>query len=183
MVASAIVLLAERGYQGTSFSEVLARSGAPRGSVYHHFPGGKDELVAAAVEQTFTDAEIALRAMHGLALEGVLERFCGWWRAVLEDGDCAKGCPLIAVSTGAGSASPLQGTVASTFLRWEQAIADALSSTPEVSRAGVDPGGAAVFLLGALQGALAYGRATRSLERFDVISRSVRASVPPLLGL
>jgi hypothetical protein len=38
MVESAVTLLAMRGLQGTSFSDVLERSGAPRGSIYHHFP-------------------------------------------------------------------------------------------------------------------------------------------------
>jgi len=44
MVQSAIILLAKRGYQATSFSEVLAGSQPPRGSIYHHFPEGKDQL-------------------------------------------------------------------------------------------------------------------------------------------
>jgi AcrR family transcriptional regulator len=46
MVASAMLLLAERGYQGASFTEVLTAARAPRGSIYHHFPDGKDELIA-----------------------------------------------------------------------------------------------------------------------------------------
>lgn len=50
MVESAVELLARRGLLATSFSEVLERSGAPRGSVYHHFPGGKDELVGSALD-------------------------------------------------------------------------------------------------------------------------------------
>ena len=49
MVDSAVVLLAKRGFQGASFSEVLAHSKAPRGSIYHHFPDGKEQLIAAAV--------------------------------------------------------------------------------------------------------------------------------------
>ena len=50
MIESAVTLLAMRGLQGTAFSDVLERSGAPRGSIYHHFPGGKDELVDAAID-------------------------------------------------------------------------------------------------------------------------------------
>ena len=50
MVIGAAQLLAERGLQDTSFSQVLELTGAPRGSIYHHFPGGKDELVAAAID-------------------------------------------------------------------------------------------------------------------------------------
>jgi TetR/AcrR family transcriptional repressor of lmrAB and yxaGH operons len=48
MIDGAIRLLAQRGLQATSFSEVLELTGAPRGSVYHHFPEGKDQLVSAA---------------------------------------------------------------------------------------------------------------------------------------
>ena len=44
------VLLAMRGLEATAFSDVLERSGAPRGSIYHHFPDGKDQLVEAAIE-------------------------------------------------------------------------------------------------------------------------------------
>ena len=52
MIAGAARLLARRGLQATSFSTVLAATGAPRGSIYHHFPGGKDELVVAALDAT-----------------------------------------------------------------------------------------------------------------------------------
>src|SRR5437868_9939475 len=44
MIESAAVLFRERGVQGTSFADVLEHSGAPRGSIYHHFPGGKAQL-------------------------------------------------------------------------------------------------------------------------------------------
>jgi TetR/AcrR family transcriptional regulator, lmrAB and yxaGH operons repressor len=49
MITGAAQLLAERGLLASSFSEVLDRTGAPRGSIYHHFPGGKDELVSEAI--------------------------------------------------------------------------------------------------------------------------------------
>ena len=50
MVATAAALLGSRGVRATSFSEVLARSRAPRGSIYHHFPGGKKELMRDAMD-------------------------------------------------------------------------------------------------------------------------------------
>ncbi|MFM9150088.1 MAG: TetR/AcrR family transcriptional regulator, partial [Solirubrobacterales bacterium] len=49
MIGGAASLLSQRGLQGTSFSEVLELTDTPRGSIYHHFPGGKDELVAEAI--------------------------------------------------------------------------------------------------------------------------------------
>ena len=65
MVQSAIVLLAKRGYQATSFSEVLAESQAPRGSIYHHFPDGKDQLIAAAIEVSGARAVALLGGLAG----------------------------------------------------------------------------------------------------------------------
>ena len=44
MVQAARQLIRERGYHATAFSDVLELSGAPRGSVYFHFPGGKTQL-------------------------------------------------------------------------------------------------------------------------------------------
>ena len=51
MITAATLLLARDGLEGTSFSTVLAESGAPRGSIYHHFPEGKDQLVREAGEE------------------------------------------------------------------------------------------------------------------------------------
>ena len=83
MVLSALYLIAERGVQGTSIADVLERSGAPRGSVYHHFPGGKDEIVGAAMEYMATDARVPLRALHGSDVAGIVTGFINLWRGVL----------------------------------------------------------------------------------------------------
>src|SRR3954451_4795617 len=48
MIQSALILMGERGIEATSFSQVIEHSGAPRGSIYHHFPGGKAQLVEEA---------------------------------------------------------------------------------------------------------------------------------------
>jgi TetR/AcrR family transcriptional repressor of lmrAB and yxaGH operons len=50
MIESAVTLLALHGLAGTAFRGVVERSGAPRGSIYHHFPNGKDQLLEAAIE-------------------------------------------------------------------------------------------------------------------------------------
>src|SRR5262245_55101569 len=50
MVRGAAELLRERGYSGTGFREVIEITGAPRGSIYHHFPDGKAQLAGEAVE-------------------------------------------------------------------------------------------------------------------------------------
>ena len=70
MVEGAVVLLAKHGLQATSFSDVLALTGAPRGSVYHHFPEGKGQLVASAVDlaDTMRSASPARRQARSICL-------------------------------------------------------------------------------------------------------------------
>src|SRR6476469_4952230 len=65
MVETAVVLLAEGGYQATSFSTVIEASGAPRGSIYHHFPDGKDQLIGVAVRLAGDRAIALLDALEG----------------------------------------------------------------------------------------------------------------------
>src|ERR1700721_410215 len=78
MIESAAVLFSERGLQGTSLTDVLTHSGAPRGSVYHHFSGGKPELVEEATrwagEVTIAGWMVLCRAQRSLL---PLARVCG----------------------------------------------------------------------------------------------------------
>lgn len=103
---SATELFQEHGYQGTGLNEILARSGAPRGSLYHHFPGGKTELgvaaiaaagqaVSARLEAVFADAENHLGAVSGMY---------AFFREELETSGFRKGCPVAAVAQSAGYA-------------------------------------------------------------------------------
>ena len=50
MIEAAVELFRRKGYHATAFSDVVRESGAPRGSIYFHFPGGKEELAGAATE-------------------------------------------------------------------------------------------------------------------------------------
>jgi AcrR family transcriptional regulator len=70
MVDGAIRLLAKQGLQATSFADKLALTDAPRGSVYHHFPGGKDQRVNAAVDRAGARALDALDGKQGSSLRG-----------------------------------------------------------------------------------------------------------------
>src|SRR3954453_12156456 len=49
LLDSAVDLLQRQGYHGTGLNELLERSGAPRGSLYHYFPGGKEQMGAEAI--------------------------------------------------------------------------------------------------------------------------------------
>src|SRR5260221_10126668 len=65
MIEGALRRLAVNGVEGTSFAEVLAATGAPRGSIYHHFPGGKTELLHAALDLASERALATMEATRG----------------------------------------------------------------------------------------------------------------------
>src|ERR671917_2016540 len=96
MIESAVALFRERGVQGTSFSDVLAHSGAPRGSLYHYFPGGKAQL---AEEATRYAGEV-IAAGLAAALEqkdpvAAIRAFAGLYRRLLQASDYGAGCPVV----------------------------------------------------------------------------------------
>src|SRR5271156_6908819 len=98
MIEKAVVLLARKGLQRASFSEVLEASGAPRGSLYHHFPGGKAELILAALGFAGDQALKLLEAQQGKPATDIARAFVGMWRTVLEKSKFGAGCTVAAVT-------------------------------------------------------------------------------------
>jgi AcrR family transcriptional regulator len=176
MIAGAARLLAERGLQATSFSTVLAATGAPRGSIYHHFPGGKDELVAAALDATERHAVALLDLPPDTTPSQVAESFLGAWRALLIATDFQVGCALVAVAVAADTEA-LRDRAAAAFRTWRGALAAALG------RAGLAPEQAdslAALLLAASEGAVVMSRAARDLAPFETVAASLLAQVDAL---
>src|SRR3954454_465974 len=106
MIQSAALLMREHGVEAMSFSQVVRHSGAPRGSIYHYFPGGKAQLVEEATR--WAGGRIARLLAAGLKAGNpvaVLEAWPAFWREVLEGSGYAAGCP-IAASTLEGGRIP-----------------------------------------------------------------------------
>src|SRR5437870_13531530 len=103
MVRSAASLIRTRGVNATSFSEVLADSGAPRGSIYHHFPQGKEQLAEDAIRWTSERVLAHQRACRATTPSGVLDCFIDMWRQVVLASGGAAGCVVagVAVDTDA----------------------------------------------------------------------------------
>jgi TetR/AcrR family transcriptional repressor of lmrAB and yxaGH operons len=173
MVDSAVILLATRGLDGTSFTEVLGASGAPRGSIYHHFPGGKDELIAAAIETAGGRAVALLRSLEGRSPAEVVDGFFAMWRAVLERSRFSAGCSVLAVTVagGSGDADGLLLAAGRVFRSWQSALAAVLAAGG-VPAAAAEP--FATLLIAASEGAVALSRAEQSYEPFDAVHRVLR---------
>jgi TetR/AcrR family transcriptional regulator, lmrAB and yxaGH operons repressor len=178
MADAAAVLLAKEGYHATSFAEVIEASGAPRGSIYHHFPGGKDELVEFALERQGTRVIAGLDRLEGHAPGEIVERFAAWWRIGLERTGFAVGCSLVAVTASAGPGD-LRVDAGTLFERWIARLAALLHG------AGVDAAAAASFaaeLLAAIEGAVVIARAQGSFAVFDLVVDRLRVEADALGG-
>jgi TetR/AcrR family transcriptional repressor of lmrAB and yxaGH operons len=164
LLRSTSELLHRQGYSSTGLSEILAHSGTPKGSLYFYFPGGKEELVTAALEQSSDELTKLLEGMLAgaptivAAIHGVIEFFSGQ----LERSRFEKGCPIATVALEeAARSDSLHGVCAATYRRWHLLVQQRLE------REGFAPARAdslANLMLTTLEGALLVSRAHRSTE-------------------
>lgn len=163
MVEGTVRLLAIRGVEGTSFAEVLEATGSPRGSIYHHFPGGKPELMHAALDLASKRGLAAMESTRGQPSVVVIERFLGLWRSLLDRSRLTAGCAVVAVTVAADNEELLDhaGTI---FQTWTELLTELCVA------GGTDVDSArplAVTVIAATEGAVALCRAQRSIEPFE----------------
>ena len=100
MVVSAALLIRERGAHSTAISDVLKHSGAPRGSAYHYFPGGRMQLLEEAID--YAGAYIAGKISAAETAVALLDELIEMYRQQLIRSDYRAGCPIVAVTVEAG---------------------------------------------------------------------------------
>jgi TetR/AcrR family transcriptional repressor of lmrAB and yxaGH operons len=178
IVASAARLLRGQGYGSTGLNQIADVAGAPKGSLYFHFPGGKDELVASALahaaDQWREQLLASIRDEHDLGR--ALARIGDLLARELEASGYAHGCPLATVTLEAAASNPvLQAVVANRYAALEQIIGD------RIIAAGVPADHAAqlaLLVLSAIEGALLLARAHRDATIVRRITRQLAALVP-----
>jgi AcrR family transcriptional regulator len=166
MVEGAVRLLATKGVEGTSFAEVLEATDSPRGSVYHHFPDGKPELLHAALDLASERGLAAMEATRGQPSEIAIERFLALWRFLLDYSHLTAGCAVVAVTVAANDDELLDhaGTI---FRTWTDLLTELCAA------GGTNPDSArqlAVTVIAATEGAVALCRAERSMEPFEDVA-------------
>ncbi|MBC3839801.1 TetR/AcrR family transcriptional regulator [Streptacidiphilus sp. 4-A2] len=173
MVEATVEALQRRGIAGMSFTEVLNSSGAARGAIYHHFPGGKTQLVAEAATRNGQDVRAGLAALPADSPRGVVEAFLAAVRPVVLASAEGASCAVAAVSVGADQ-DELRQVAAAAFDSWVEQLAQRLTS------AGLDPEQAAdlaTTLITLLEGAQVLCRAAGGVAPFDRAARTALALV------
>ncbi|MUL67471.1 TetR family transcriptional regulator [Mycobacterium sp. CBMA 234] len=159
MLAAAMQLLSERGTAGTTVDAVLARSNAPKGSVYYHFPGGRAEMVAESLRLSGDAIAAVIDEAATRGSRQALKQFGEFWQAGLQSSDFQYSCPVVSVAMGAPDDNDLQLSVRQIFTRWHTAITGALS------RDGLDRStaeGLATMVIASIEGAVILCRSQRS---------------------
>ena len=162
IVRAAVALFRKQGFAATGLAEILARSGAPKGSLYHYFPGGKAELGEAAVRQagaTVTQTLNKLREESPGAAEMIgryVDLLSGW----MSKSNWRDGCPITTtLLETAHDLPPVAQAGREAFADWAAVLAAALEAE------GVDPARArrlARFAISALEGALVQAKVERN---------------------
>ncbi|WP_280401836.1 TetR/AcrR family transcriptional regulator [Nocardia carnea] len=165
MIRSAISLIRRRGVAAVSFADVLEASGAPRGSVYHHFPGGKSQLITEATRVAGARVTGELTRVLGTpetaaALRSLAETLARG----LDRGDYAIGCPIAAAALG--NEPDAVAAAGATFDSWRDLIAEKLvrdgAAAPRARSV-------AVLVVSALEGALIVARTERDPAALDTV--------------
>jgi len=175
MVVSAALLIRERGAHATAISDVLEHSGAPRGSAYHYFPGGRTQLICEAVD--YAGEHVAAIISEAQDSRELLDTLIDKYRRQLLDSDFRAGCPVVAVSVEAGEQSdgermgPVVGRAAAVFDRWTDLIAQRLVADG-VSAARAEE--LAMLTTTAIEGAIIVARASRDLKPLESVHGQLR---------
>jgi AcrR family transcriptional regulator len=169
------------GYTGTGLKQIVAGANAPFGSLYHHFPGGKQEL---GVEVIHRSGAMYFELVTGIfdaapdVVSGVHDCFAGA-AEVLRATDYADACPIETVALEVASTNePLRAATADVFESWIE------GATVRFRAAGIDDRTArdlSISLIALLEGAFVLCRAARTTEALDTAGKTAAAAVEAAL--
>jgi AcrR family transcriptional regulator len=175
MVVSAALLIRERGARATAISDVLKHSGAPRGSAYHYFPGGRTQLLEEATD--YAGAYIAEKISSAESSAELLDDLTELYRRQLIRSDFRAGCPIVAVTVEAGDPDNPQRTTkvieraAAVFAMWTELIARRLVGEGVSAEHAEE---LAMLVTTSIEGAIIVARASRDVKPLDLVARQLR---------
>jgi AcrR family transcriptional regulator len=172
MVRSAALLFGERGFAGAGLRDVVAHSSAPRGSIYHHFPGGKAQLAQEAVGLASEAATGTLRSTPDpvAALHACLDD----WRRRLEASDFQAGSTIAAIATTPADVDGTREAAAAAYARWTETFANVLRESGVRRKKAAR---LATLASAAIEGALVLCRARRDTAPLDDVGRELEVAI------
>jgi AcrR family transcriptional regulator len=178
MVYQAAQLIRMQGVSGTGLREVVDRAQAPRGSLQHYFPGGKEQLVdeALAWAGNFAAEQVSgfVRSLPRRTPSALFEAMAGQWRREFDRTGFGRGCPIVATVADVSASDRMREAARQAFERWQEPVAAALA---EMGVPADRAGALALLMLSTLEGAIVFARVRRDNGPLD----AVVAELGPLL--
>jgi len=174
---TAAELFRRRGYHGTGLNLVLEQSAAPRGSLYFHFPEGKEQLGSEAVASAGGQIGAGIEAtlVHSDDVAQAVGRIVDFLAADLRDSGFERGCPVGTVALdGAAASERVRLACEEAFEGWERHIARHLR---EAGWTRNDAAQQATLTVAAIEGALLLARTRRDTAPLDAVSAQLRKAL------
>jgi AcrR family transcriptional regulator len=179
---STAALFMRYGYTGTGLKQIVADANAPFGSLYHHFPGGKQELGVEVIQRSgamYGDLVMSVFDAAPDLLSGVRDCFAGA-AAVLVATDYADACPIETVALEVASSNEtLRIATAEVFESW------IVSASTRFRAAGLDDATArelSIAFINLLEGAFILCRASRTTEALEAAGKTAAIVVEAALA-
>lgn len=179
LIRSTSRLLRTQGYAATGLNQVMAEASAPKGSMYFHFPGGKVELAAAAVDRFAERATANMRDYlddHDTVGEAVTAIF----DAYIEHLDATaytEGCAVASVALDAASTNAtLAEATGRAFHAWTDQLAEALVAE---GRSPAEAHGLATLVIATIEGTITMTKGEQSTEPIAAARDALRAVLAP----
>jgi AcrR family transcriptional regulator len=182
IIDSSAELFRRQGYTGTGIKQIVAAANAPFGSLYHFFPGGKEQLGAEAIRSSgalYIQLFATIAAQAPDVTTAVGDFFAGA-AETLRETDYADACPIATVALEVASTNePLREATAEVFDSW---IAGATEYFAAADIPREQARELALTMLSLLEGAFIFCRALRTTEPLAVAGASAVAAVQAALG-
>lgn len=166
LLRTAGTLFRSQGYHATGLNQVVAEGRAPKGSLYFHFPGGKEQLAAESVALSASEIHARLKAATDL------DSALGLFTQHLIASDFRNGCPVATVALdAAGESEQIRDACVKAYESWREVVVDFLV------RQGIDAGraqGLAITVLAAVEGALLLAKTNRDVAPLRQVGADLR---------
>jgi TetR/AcrR family transcriptional repressor of lmrAB and yxaGH operons len=174
-------LMRRQGYSATGIKQIVAEGDAPLGSVYHYFPGGKEQIGAEALARSGEKIRRTIeRAGDAADLPAAINNYFVANAERLRDSDYERGCPIAIVCLETASVNErIRKVCEEAFNSWQVTLAKVFVD------AGIretDAGALATFVLSSYEGALTMSRALRDIEPLLTSGAAVASLLHAHLG-
>ena len=183
MLAAATELFRARGYEGVGVAELLEASGAPRGSLYFHFPNGKEQIGVEVISRVgeSTLAQFKALGARDIDLDTYIDTVFRTTAKTVKDRSFNASCPIAVIAAEASThhSPALSSAVARVFKGWEQEIARFAETKGMSAKNAADFASA---LVTSMEGAFVLSKAQRSTGPHLMAARSTKALAAILLN-